>query len=134
MASEDAPRYRRAWYALGWLMVLVVVVGSLAPIGGSMPGGVSDKFMHLVAYAGLAFVFMGAAGRHRWLRITVGLLALGGSIELAQAWLTEARSAEWLDVAANALGVAGGIAAAWLLPGNWCRQVEVVAGAGGDAQ
>lgn len=130
MASEDAPRYRRAWFALGWLMVLMVVIGSLAPSAPSVPGGVSDKFMHFAAYAGLAFVFMGATGRHRWLRIAVGLLALGASIELAQAGLTEARSAEWLDMAANALGVAGGIAAAWLLPGNWCRQVEAVAGVG----
>jgi len=134
MASEDAPRYQRAWYALGWLMVLTVVVGSLAPAGSSMPAGVSDKFMHFTAYAGLAFVFMGAAGRHHWLRIAVGLLALGASIELAQGWLTEARSAEWLDMAANALGVAGGIAAAWLLPGNWCRQVEAVAGVGGEGR
>jgi hypothetical protein len=130
MASDDAPRYPRAWFALGWLMVLAVSVGSLAPSGASMPAGVSDKFLHFAAYAGLAFVFMGAAGRHRWLRIAVGLLALGASIELAQAGLTEARSAEWLDMAANALGVAAGIAVAWLLPGNWCRQVEAVAGVG----
>jgi VanZ family protein len=70
---------------------------------------------------------MGATGRHRWLRIAVGLLALGASIELAQGWLTETRTAEWLDMAANALGAAAGIAAAGLLPGNWCRQVEAVA-------
>lgn len=131
MDPEELPRYRAAWFALGWLLVLGVAVGSLLPSLPDVSAGVSDKFMHFAAYGALAFLFMGAVGRRRWLRITLGLLALGAAIELAQATLTGTRSGEWLDMAANAAGVAAGLRAAVAFPGNWCRQVEILAGVGG---
>lgn len=130
MDSEELPRYRAAWFALGWLLVLAVAAGSLAPSLPQAAAQVSDKFMHFAAYASMAFLFMGAAGRHHWLRIGLGLLLFGAGIELAQASLTETRMGDWLDLLANGTGVAAGIGAAFLLPGNWCRQVEVLAGIG----
>lgn len=130
MAAEELPRYRAAWFALGWLLVFGVAVGSLLPSLPSVSAGVSDKFMHFAAYAALAFLFMGAVGRRHWHRTALGLLALGAALELAQATLTGARSGEWLDMAANAAGVAAGVVAAAAFPGNWCRQVEVLAGVG----
>lgn len=130
MGPEELPRYRAAWFALGWLLVLGVAVGSLLPSLPDVSAGVSDKLMHFAAYGALAFLFMGAAGRRRWLHVALGLLALGAAIELAQATLTAARSGEWLDMAANSAGVATGLLAAAAFPGNWCRQVEVLAGIG----
>jgi len=130
METEELPRYRAAWIALGWLLVLGVAVGSLLPSLPDAGTWVSDKLMHLAAYGALAFLFMGAAGRRHWLRIALGLLALGAAIELAQATLTGTRSGEWLDMAANAAGVMAGLAAAAAVPGNWCRQVEILAGVG----
>jgi VanZ family protein len=131
MGPEELPRYRTAWFALGWLLVLGVAVGSLLPSLPEVSAGVSDKFMHFAAYATLAFLFMGAVGRRHWRRIALGLLALGAAIELAQATLTATRSGEWLDMAANAAGAAAGLVAAAAIPGNWCRQVEILAGIGG---
>lgn len=131
MGPEELPRYRGAWFALGWLLVLGVAVGSLLPSLPDVSTGVSDKLMHFAAYAALAFLFMGAVGRRHWLRIGLGLLALGAAIEVAQAMLSSTRSGEWLDMAANAAGVATGIVAAASFPANWCRQVEVLAGLGG---
>jgi hypothetical protein len=130
MAAEELPRYRAAWFALGWLLVLGVAVGSLLPSLPDVSAGVSDKFMHFAAYATLAFLFMGAVGRRHWRRTALGLLALGAALELAQATLTGARSGEWLDMAANAAGVSAGLVAAAAVPGNWCRQVEVLVGVG----
>jgi VanZ family protein len=131
MGSEELPRYRTAWLSLAWLLVLVITVGSLVPGVPQVATGVSDKFMHFAAYAGLAFLFMGALGRRRWAAVATGLLALGGGIELAQAWLTETRSGEWLDMAANTAGIAAGIVLAGIYPVNWCRQLELAAGFGG---
>lgn len=131
MGPEELPRYRGAWFALGWLLVLGVAVGSLLPSLPDVSAGVSDKFMHFAAYAALAFMFMGAVGRRHWLRIGLGLLALGGGIELLQALVSPTRSGEWLDMAANAMGVVVGILAAGAFPTNWCRQLEVLAGVGG---
>lgn len=131
MGPEELPRYRSAWFALGWLLVLGVAVGSFLPSLPQVSAGVSDKLMHFAAYATLAFLFMGAAGRRHWLSIGLGLLALGGGIEVLQATLSSTRSGEWLDMAANAAGVTGGILAAGAFPSNWCRQLELLAGAGG---
>jgi hypothetical protein len=134
MASEDLPRYRAAWLAAGWLVAFVIAVGSLVPSVPQVATGVSDKAMHFSAYAGLAFLFAGTVQRNHWGWVAVGLLLLGGGIELAQATLTATRSGEWTDMAANALGVGTGLFGASLFPGSWCRQVEALAGVGGPAR
>lgn len=134
MASEALPRYRGAWLAVGWLATLVIAIGSLMPNVPQVGAGVSDKFLHFIAYAGLAFLFAGAVPRNHWGRVALGLLALGGGVELAQAWLTEARAGEWADMLANTLGVGAGLLAAAAFPGNWCRQVEAVVGVGGPGE
>jgi VanZ family protein len=127
-ASEPLPRFRTAWLALGWLMAGAICVGSLSPGLPSAAGAVSDKVLHFTAYAGLAFVFTGALGRQRWLLLGVALFLFGATIELAQEYLTVSRAGEWGDVAANTAGILAGLLAAALVPGNWCRQVEVVVG------
>jgi VanZ family protein len=133
MASEALPRYRVAWLAAGWLAAIVIAVGSLVPSVPQVATGVSDKVLHFAAYAGLAFLFAGTVPRNHWGRVAVGLLLLGGGIELAQEYLTESRAGEWADMAANALGVGAGMTVAALFPGSWCRQVELVAGVDGPA-
>lgn len=55
--------------------------------------------------------------------IAVGLLALGGVIELLQRAGGE-RMGEWLDLAANAAGIALGLGLARLGLGGWCGWVE----------
>jgi VanZ family protein len=134
MGSEELPRYRSAWLSLAWLLVILITIGSLVPGVPQVATGVSDKFMHFAAYAGLAFLFMGALGRRRWAAVAIGLLALGGAIELAQAFLTETRAGEWLDMAANTAGIAAGIALAAIYPVNWCRQLELAAGLSGASR
>jgi VanZ family protein len=126
--SELLPRYRSAWLALGWAMALVVALGSLWPGMPEAASGVSDKLLHFMAYAGLAFLFAGTVERRHWAWVIIGLLLFGGSIELAQEYLTATRGGEWLDMAANAAGVAAGICAAAVFPRSWCRHVELVVG------
>jgi len=124
MDSETVPRYRAAWLALGWLLLSGVAVGSLVPAVPAAAAQVSDKLMHFLAYAALAFVFIGAYGRNGWPHFVIGLLLLGAAIELAQGLLVASRASEWLDMAANAAGVAAGTLAALGIPGNWCRHIE----------
>jgi len=113
---------------LGWLMMLLIAVGSLSPSLPKAASGVSDKLLHFTAYAGLAFMFAGVIERRHWGRVMVGLLLFGGAIELAQEYLTTSRGGEWLDMAANAMGVVAGMFTAALFPRSWCRQVEIMAG------
>ena len=128
------PRYRGVWLALGWGMALCIAFGSLWPSMPQVATGISDKFLHFSAYAGLAFCFSGVVERHHWARVVVGLLLFGGAIELAQEFLSPTRTGELGDLAANAAGIVAGILVAALFPQSWCRRVESLAGLHGEAR
>jgi VanZ family protein len=102
----------------GWLYAAAIVGLSLMPdppdAGLELEYG--DKLQHFLAYAGLMFWF--AALERRW-HARLGYAALwigmGVALEFAQR-STGQRSFELADMAANALGVAAGAAAALILP------------------
>lgn len=105
---------QRFWQGLFWLALTAVAVFSLLPLGGTLAFAVSDKLQHLLAYAGLAALAATSyAGRQPVWLIGVGLLLFSGAIELLQG-LSGYRYAEWLDLLANAVGVALGLAPAVL--------------------
>lgn len=73
-----------------------------------------DKVVHAVMYLGLCGVFWAEYVHSRW-RLSRGrLLLLGvaapvlmsGLVELAQEYLTDSRTGDWADFAANSVGVA----------------------------
>ncbi len=71
-----------------------------------MPSTGWDKVNHALAFAVLA-VLGGCSYPRRTAQVLLGLLAYGGIIELLQG-LTGYRSAEWLDLAADAVGLSFG--------------------------
>ena len=74
----------------------------------------SDKVEHALAFFALSAAAVQLFLRGRPLAIVVlGLLALGGAIELAQGLLTTSRMMESGDILADAIGVAAGVALAW---------------------
>ncbi|MDH3702398.1 MAG: VanZ family protein [Alphaproteobacteria bacterium] len=76
-----------------------------------MPLQVSDKLVHILAYAMLGVA--GAVGypqRSMTVILIGGLTLLGGAIEIAQIYVP-GRDGTLLDVAANAVGSALGVAA-----------------------
>lgn len=105
-----------------WPTVLCVAVILYATLTADPTAGAElplvpylDKIIHAVMFGGLA----GAAafdwqrahraepiGRRRMALICCLCLLGGGADELAQGLLTEARTAEWADLAADALGIA----------------------------
>ena len=72
-----------------------------------------DKWTHLVMYGGTsAVIWWEYLRNHRiinWHRLlwiaVVGMIVLGGVIELAQKYCTTTRSGEWLDFIADTVGV-----------------------------
>lgn len=95
------------WRALGWLLLAALTAGSLLPMPGAMlPVAGGDKFGHVLGWALVAGSWLQLADRDRvrW-RVGIGLLLWSAAIELAQA-LTPWRSGDWIDLAANALGIA----------------------------
>ena len=118
-----ALRYPWLWWALGWLLVAGVSVGSLIP-SDYLPGfSVKDKLLHAGAYGLLMLWFGGIYRRERHWQVALGILALGIALDVAQAG-TATRQFDLRDIAANA----GGILAAFVLLrlglDAWCRRVE----------
>jgi VanZ family protein len=117
-------RFPKLWSALGWLLVIAVIVGSLIP-GPALERTVeiNDTVVHAGAYFILMLWFAGFYRRAIYPFIAAVLLALGLSLDLLQI-LTETRSFDWYDIAMNCSGVIFGLLVSWLLLGGWCQRVE----------
>lgn len=100
----------------GWLYAAAIVFLSLMPKPPDPGFEHGDKLGHFLAYALLMFWFamLYRSGGAR-LAYGAGWLALGITIEFAQS-ATGYRSFELADMAADALGVLAGAAAALILP------------------
>lgn len=101
--------------AIFWLSVLGITVASLLPTALLPPQAfdIWDKAQHAAAFAWLAVLGL-LSYPTPTLRVCVGLLALGGAIELAQA-ATGWRYGEWADLVADGVGIFLGTAVWWLL-------------------
>ena len=106
---------RRAAVLLGWALVATIVWGSLTPSPPSINIEQSDKLGHAFFYAATMFwfaqLYLRAAVRVRY---ALGLVALGIALEFVQDWV--GRDFELADMAADAVGIALGWAAAVVMP------------------
>ncbi len=116
-------RLPKLWSVLGWLLVAGVVVGSLIPGQVLQAVDVDDKTMHAGAYLVLMVWFAGFYRRAFYPVIAFVLLSLGLGLDFLQAF-TETRSFDWVDIAANSVGVGAGLVLSLLLLGGWCQWVE----------
>ena len=100
---------------LFWPALALIVWGELTPQPPDVLPGTPDKLLHFTAYFGLAALATIALGKPRAVLIAVlSLVALGGTLEILQRFT--GRDAEWLDEAANSLGVVlGAVASLGLL-------------------
>jgi hypothetical protein len=117
---------RKAWLAVGWFGVGLVIYLSLTPTPPEVDlGAYTDKWEHMTVYALLMWWFCqlqpSVSARTA---IGLGLVGLGISLEFAQR-MTGIRMFEISDMVAGALGVALG----WLLAAPrtpnllyWCQR------------
>jgi VanZ family protein len=103
---------RTNWVAFTMVNLLVITTLSLWPLGTlpSVPG--TDKTHHLIAYAALMFP-TALRKPDKWIMIGLLFIAYSGAIELLQPYVN--RYGEWLDMAANTLGVICGLIVAELI-------------------
>lgn len=94
-------------HALSAIIAIAIIILSLTPLERlpDAPGG--DKLHHLIAYAALAFPTALIGARHL-LFLSLCYIGLGAGIEVIQPYVN--RYGEWLDMAANGLGVLIGTA------------------------
>jgi VanZ family protein len=119
-------RYRRFWFGVGIVIAVAIAVACLVP-GGHLPDfsrALSDKTEHFIAFTLLAFWFGSILVRRDLPWLALALVAFGGLIELAQGAMHLGRDAEVVDLVADAVGVAAGLALALTPLGRWARVLE----------
>ena len=113
-------------YPLSLFCILLIWVLSLTPFFPETPFDhveFIDKWTHFVMYGGTCSVIWFEYLRHhkviKWCKVVllavVGMILLGGLIELLQAYCTTTRSGEWLDFFADSIGVLLGTAIGLLM-------------------
>lgn len=102
-------RSRGPWQVLLALLTLLVCYLAFMPMPPKQVGMFWDKINHTAAFASLSFAAcLGFPGPwRRVVSVLVALLALGGAIEVVQAFVP-GRSCEWGDLLADATGIVAG--------------------------
>lgn len=106
-------------YPITFLLAFAVVLLSLLPIPDvrtTVEVPLMDKWAHMVMYGVLTLVIWleyirahrQMRGRRLLLLAFLAPIAMGGVLELMQAYLTTCRSGEWLDFVANSIGAVVG--------------------------
>lgn len=124
-------RYARFWRASSLLLLGLVLAVTLMPAAwfwsdkATLAGWAAhfDKGVHFLIFLGLSVWFAGLYRQSSYWYVGLGLLAFGVLIEMCQRAVGY-RSAEWMDVAADALGIVAGLGLAVLGLGRWCRNFE----------
>jgi VanZ family protein len=97
---------------LFWAIAALVIWGELGP--GDIGFNVWDKLQHFGAYALLAVLAtLALEARRWWLLALLGLVALGGALEIGQGLV--GRDMSFRDEIANTLGVIAGGSTGWAL-------------------
>lgn len=125
MNGAPVLRLRPLWLAVGWALMVAVVVLSLLPQPPpTLPGWDWDKANHATAYAVQMFWFaqLYPCGRGR-LAWAVALAGLGLGLEVLQG-LGGARQYDLHDMLANLIGVALGWVVATTPAGRLLERVE----------
>ena len=115
-------------YKFTILLLVVIALLSLVP-GENMPGSFlfsiphSDKIIHMSMYASLGFVALAESHRNQsrlgmQVLLLFSIFTLSAIIEILQATVVAARSAEWFDLLSNFLGLIAGYIAHRLI-GGW---------------
>jgi len=124
-------RFAARWRVASIILLVLVLISTLMPAVWFWPdrrGFVDwfvnvDKWLHGITFVLLAVWFAGQYRRKSYWRIGIGLLFFGVLIEACQRLVTY-RSADWLDIAADAAGIAVGLAVAMAGLGGWSLWVE----------
>lgn len=106
-------------YPITFLLAFAIVLLSLLPVPDvrvTVEVPLMDKWAHMVMYGVLTLVIWleyirahrQMRGRRLLLLAFLAPIAMGGVLELMQAYLTTCRSGEWLDFVANSIGAVVG--------------------------
>ena len=123
-------QHERLWRVLSVCILVVVLIGTMIPsiwIDSKVQALLwfenTDKWIHGITFHILSVWFTGLTARSAYLKVIVGLTLFGFVVELCQLFISY-RTADWIDIAANTIGIIAGIAVALTGLGGWGLRVE----------
>ena len=116
--------HARMLLVIGWLLIAIIVVGSLMPAGLDVGFRVSDKLRHFAGYFVLMLYFSGLYPRERHPLLALAFFLLGAALEILQGTLTATRHMDLIDLTANTLGIVLGFVFARLGVAEWARRID----------
>jgi hypothetical protein len=117
-------RHGRTLLVIGWVLIAIIVVGSLTPAGVDVRFLLSDKVRHLTSYLVIMVYFSGLYPRERHVMLALAFFLMGAMLELLQGALTTTRHMDFIDLTANTLGIVLGFVFARLGLAQWPRLID----------
>ena len=116
MKGFNHPALVRSARVLLSCAAVVIAVMAFTPLMAKLPiANLSDKFYHITAFTVLTILAVVSFPRSRPWVLAVALLSFGLMIEVIQSVPALRRSAEGLDVVADAIGISAGFTVCLLL-------------------
>lgn len=123
-----ALRYARRWQFAGIALLGFVLAAALLPPDWLWSDRLStfvmsDKWVHGITFMLLAVWFSGQYAPQAYWRLIAGLIAFGLLIEVTQR-MVGYRTADWMDLLADLVGLGVGMVIALAGAGGWCLRFE----------
>ena len=124
-------RHARRWQVASLIILFLVLAAALMPAVWfwddrlmALRWFVSvDKWLHGATFLALSLWFTGLYRKRSYWKIGLGLLLFGLGIEACQRMVSY-RTADWLDVGADAAGIIAGLMIGVAGVGGWCLRAE----------
>jgi hypothetical protein len=124
-------RHAARWQMASLFLLLIVLAATLMPAVWFWDDRFKalswfesiDKWFHGITFLALSIWFTGLYTKSAYWRIGLGLLAFGLVIEACQRVVTY-RTADWMDVGADAAGIILGLVIGAAGIGGWCLRAE----------
>lgn len=124
-------RYSGRWQLAGIFLLATVLVAALMPAiwwwsdkEPAVPWFEHvDKLLHVLTFVVLSVWYSGLYQKDAYWKLALGLFAFGLLIEACQGMVSY-RTADWIDVAADVVGIGIGLGIGIVGIGGWCLRVE----------
>lgn len=117
-------RFTGWWVTLGAALLALVIFLCLEPPDGGGASRINDKLAHFLAFFALSGWFAALVERRFYWLVALGMLSVGGLIEVAQSLMALGRSADVFDFVADAAGVGVGILINLPIRDSWFGRLE----------
>lgn len=124
-------RHLKGWRIAGLLLLCLSLVAALMPAFWPLDHDQrrwlldTDKWLHAIGFALLAIWFSGQYSRAKYWQLGCGLVVFGALIEILQRMVSY-RTAELMDLAADAGGIVVGLLIARMGLAEWSLRLEQV--------